>query len=462
MNELPPPDPETPPEDDGVYDLPAELEEEPAPRRKRERARAAAPEDDGDGDAGDAPPRLARPAALKIAVGVGAVLIVAIALLWYRNHHRARVVAEGLAEAEQLLRLDTPAAFDEAYRKLEVPSRDEYDPIVARSARAFAAAMRWADYGDAVAADEARALLVEAERAERMPDWARLARAALALGAESKGDATSELSEVGTSNPWADALQARVFMAADQVDAAVEPAAAAAGDGAFVPGLAVEGDVARRARRDAAAARASYEAALAPSRASGTDRYGASPRAVFGIAKLALAGQAPERDAVRGLVALLDQQPPAFAPERNRAALYLAALRLRSGDEGGATGALDRATLPREARAWAERASRVLAAQRGPYRAVAGAPAALRSRIDDDPPVLSAAPPPPPEPVVIPPPPPPRAAKHAAAPSKKATPKKGATAAEATPKKSATAAKATSTRKPAAKKTTTRKITAHR
>jgi hypothetical protein len=456
MNDLPPPDPETPPEDDGAYELPAELDEEPAPRRKRERARAAPADDadDGDDEARDAPPRLARPAALKIAIVVGAILIVAIALLWYRNHHRARVVAEGLAEAERLLRLDTPAALDEAYRKLEVPSRDEYDPIVARSARAFAAAMRWADYGDAPAAEEARALLVEAERAERMPEWARLARAALALGAESKGDATSELSEVGATNPWANALLARIFMAADQVDAAVEPAAAAAGDGAFVPGLAVEGDVARRARRDPAAARASYEAALAPSRASGTDRYGASPRAVFGIAKLALAGQAPESDAVRGLVALVEQQPPAPAPERNRAALYLAALRLRRGDEGGATGALDRTGLPREARAWAERASRVLAAQHAPYRAVAGVPAALRSRVDDDPPVLSAAPPPP-EPVVIAPPPPPRAAKQAFAPGKKA-------AAKATPKKGAPAAKATTSRKPAAKKTTTKKTTAHR
>lgn len=445
MSQLPPPDPDPTPEDDGAYDVPAELEAEPAPARRRDRSRVRA---DGDGGAaGDGRPRAPRPAALHVALAVGGILVVAIALLWYRNHHRARVVAEGLAEAEQLLRLDTRPAFEAALQKLEVPSRDEYDPIVARSARAFAAAMLFADYGDAAAAEQARELLVEAERAERMPEWARLARAALALGAESKGDAMSELAEVAPGNPWANVLQARIFVAADQLDAAVEPAAAAAQDTAFVPGLALEGDVARRARRDAAAARASYAAALAPSRAPATEPFGTSPRAAFGLAKLALAGHAQAADALPPLLSVLSGRPAAPARERGRAALYVAALRLRAGDAQASAAALDALGLARDERAWADRAAAVLASHHGPYRAVAGAPAALRSRIDDDPGVLSAAPPPPPEPVVAPPPKP-KPARHAT--SKRAAGK----TTQATAKKGA---KKPPAKKPVAKRTTTRR-----
>jgi hypothetical protein len=202
------------------------------------------------------------------------------------------------------------------------------------------------------------------------------------------------------------------------------PAAAAAADEGFAPGLALHGDTLRRLRQDAPGARASYEAALAVSPMH--------PRAAYGLAKLALGGHAAVPDAATHLERLLRDVPGTPAPERARAALHLAALRLRSGDRAAALAALDAASLDPASRAWALRAATVAADAHGPYRAVSGAPRALQSASDDDPGVLSPVPPPAPKPA-------------AAAPAKRATVKAPAKRAAATKR---AAAKAPATRKP--------------
>ena len=114
--------------------------------------------------------------------------------------------------------------------------------------------------------------------------------------------------------------------------------------------------------------------------------------------------------------------------ERARAAVHLAALRLRAGDRAGADVALDAADVDGASRTWAARAAIVAAEHPGPYRAVQGAPAPLQSVSDDDPGELSPNPPPPP------PPPPPA---PAATVKKAAHPKKGAVAKKADRKKAA-------------------------
>jgi hypothetical protein len=444
------PDPDVEPIDPGSsaessYDAPVEL-------------------DDGDvidlpeAEQADEPAGIRRPArlpppGLKLGIAVGALLVVGAGLLAYRAHHRRQVLATGLARAEALLRLDTASGFREAAGLLAPLA--ELDPLEAGSSRAFALAMLHADYREPDADLLAEALLIEPDRAAEVPRPAHLARAALALGRSALGDATGAASRASGS-PWAHALHARIALLAGTSAAAIEAAHAAAQDGAFAAGLAIQGDVARRAKNDPAAARAAYAAALA---ASPTH-----PRATFGLAKLALAGKIPPADAASPLQRLLDDRKGTPAPERGRAALHLAALRLRAGDRAASAAALDAAGLDGPARAWAESAAAKEAADRGRYEVVGDAPDALRSASDDDPYVL---PPPPPisdhvgvDPLDARPPPPPRAAasKHAVAkPARATAPRPGARIAKATAK---APSKTAATRTAAAKKAAAKKATA--
>jgi hypothetical protein len=236
-------------------------------------------------------------------------------------------------------------------------------------------------------------------------------------------------------------LQARVALQAGNLDAAADPARAAADAGAPA-GLALHGDVLRRSRRDAAGAKAAYEAALA---ASPTH-----PRAAFGLAKLAHAGAVQPALAADALERLLEDRERTPGPERARAALHLAAMRLRAGDGEGARATLDAADLEPKGRAWAERAAAVLAAHRGAYRAVSGAPASSQSASDDDPGVLAPVVPEPPRAAAPPPKP---AAAAAKAPARRTTAKAATTTRRATAKPAAKAP----ARKPAPTRTTTRR-----
>ena len=355
--------------------------------------------------------------ALKIAVALLALVLVGGAFLGYGAYHRRRVVAEGLARGEPLLRLDTAAGYRDAAAALEPIAK--IDPLTAGSARAFALAMLFADYRDAQIdrksmwkppeerpEDRAEELLVEPGRAREVPPYANLAYAALAFGRREAGNATTAAARAGDV-PWAQAIHARVAMLAGNLAAAMDPAASAAA--AELPaGLAVQGDVLRRTRRDLAGARAAYEAALAAS-----PRH---PRAAYGLAKLALSGQAEPASARAALERLIEDRAGTPDAERGRAALHLAALALRAGDAPGASQALTRAGLqdPGPARTWAERAAQAESRNTGPYRAVQDAPAALQSASDDDPPEIA--------PYTPPPPPQPKAEK----PSKKAPAKKAA------------------------------------
>jgi hypothetical protein len=373
------------------------------------------------GSEADVEPRRPRSAALRLAALIAVVLAVAGGLLAYRAHHRGKVLAQGLARAEALLRLDTSVGYRDAASLLEPLA--QMDPAEAGSVRAFALAMLIADYRAADLEPQVDALLVAPGRAEVVPAHAHLATAALALGRREVGNASTAATRAG-SGAWARALQARVALAAGNAAAALDPAAAAASEGAFAPGLALHGDALRRLRTDPRGARAAYEAALVASPLQ--------PRAAFGLAKLALGGQAPPDGAAAALGRLLADTARTPAQERARAALHLAALRLRAGNRAGAVAALDSVALDGPARAWAERAAAVAAESEGPYRAVAGAPAALASASDDDPGELSPRPPPPPAagPKVVAKP-----AVKAKAPAKKATAK------AATAKKPAAAAK---------------------
>jgi hypothetical protein len=379
-----------------------------------------------------------RPGALKLAAAIAAVLVVAASLLVYRAHHRRAVLAAGLAEAARLLALDTAAGYREAASKLEPLAA--MDPLGAASVRAFALGMLFADYRDGAAEKEAEALLVQPFRAREVPAEASLAAAALALGRREAGDALTQALRAG-EGPSALALQARVAVQAANLQAAAEPARAAAGAG-LTAGLALHGDVLRRARHDAAGAKVAYQAALGASPAH--------PRAAYGMGKLALSGAVPATLAAAPLERLLADRENTPAPERARAGLYLAALRLRADDSAGAGAALDAAGLDPKGRAWAERAAAVLAATRGPYRAVAGAPPSAQSASDDDPALLAPVPPAPPEP------PKPVAAKPAA---KKPAAKKAA-------QHTATAAKKKGAKAPAKKpaattRTATTRTTRH-
>ncbi len=378
---------------------------------------------EGGPDAGA--PRRRRPSPLKLAAAAAIALALGGALLAYRAHHRGGALTSGLSQADALLRLDTDAGYRQAASLLEPLA--QMDPVEAASVRAFALAMRFADYRAPVDA-EAEALLVAPGRAETVPAYAHLATAALALGRREAGTAATAAARAGDS-PWTKVLQARIALLAGNVRGSLEPASTAATSGSFAPGLALHGDALRRLGRNQRGARAAYEAALSASPLH--------PRAAYGLAKLALAGLAPSEEAVQALTRIADDRAATPAPERGRAALHLASLKLRAGDAAGARAALDAAELDAPARAWAERAAAVAAEHRGVYRAVSGAPAALQSASDDDPPSLSPAPP--------------------AAPAKKATAK---AAAKAAGKKGATAKKgasATSAKKTSAKKTATRR-----
>lgn len=328
---------------------------------------------------GGAPPRR-RSRAVLAGIAAGLVVLVGGTLLVVRAQHRRRALAEGMTRAEALVRLDT-AASHRAAAALLAPLAKQ-DPVNAGSLRAFALAMLFLDDRDAAAATEAERLLLAPDRADTVPPWAELATAALALGRREAGTAITAASHVPGA-AWADVLQARTALVAGSLEAAADSAAAAAAEDPALPAArALEGDLARRARHDPRRARAAYAAALA---ASPTH-----PRATFGLAKLALSGEAPAADARAALQRLLDDRAGTPGPERARAALHLAALRLRAGDEAGAARALDAAALDARARAWADRAAR-LEADAPRYRAVPGAPGALVSASDEDPAEAAAA-----------------------------------------------------------------------
>jgi hypothetical protein len=393
---------------------------------------------------------------------VGAIAIAAAALLGYRAQHRAKVLRTGLARADALLRLDTAAGYREAASLLEPLAT--MDPVRAGSVRAYALAMLLADYGDAGGERRVEALLVAPMRADEVPREAHLAAAALALAHREAGNAMTAAARAG-GTPFAQVLAARVAFLAGNLSAAVDPASASAEAG-LAAGSALRGDLLRRTRQDPAGARAAYAAALAASPLH--------PRAAFGLAKLALSGQAQRADAEAALRRLLADRDATPAPERGRAAVHLAALRLRADDRAGARAALADAGLEGAARTWAEAAAAVAATHRGWYRAVEGAPASVRSASDDDPaelapiaPALFEEPKPPPPPPPKPAPAKPsrsrlasvkgESAKHAVVPSRGAAKSKGtavakrAPTAHKTPAAKTASAKKTSAKKPAVK-----------
>jgi hypothetical protein len=413
-----PPDPSLEPgADEDAYAPPAELDEE----RPRSRAAPPAPGDDQDGDPGS-PDRPRRPPGLKIAIAVAVVAVVAAALLGYRSHRRTQALAEGLPKAEALLRLDTATGYRGAADLLQPLAR--LDELEAGSMRAFALAMLGADYRDADAEPRAEALLVQPGRADTVPPYANLATAALFLGRRAVADAATYAGRAGRS-PWAGTLQARIAILAGNLEAGVEPAtSAAAANPAPAGAQAVLGDILRRHRKDPVGARAAYAAALAASPLH--------PRASYGMAKLALASQIPLADAIAPLQRLLGDAQGTPANERARAALHLAAVELRSGDQAASQAALAAAPgLDGAGRTWAERAAAVMAGNPRAYRAVLGAPPSMQSASDDDPPEAAPIPPPPPAPP--PPPPPPRAAVTAKKQAPKAPARKVAAPAKKAP-----------------------------
>jgi len=427
-----PPDPPHDPSDDD-YAPPAELDEGP-PRRRTAPAAPAAPDEVEDADLpGDEPQRRGLGSGLKAGIALALLAVVAAGLLGYRSHRRAQALAEGLPKAEALLRLDTAAGYRGAADLLQPLAK--LDELEAGSMRAFALAMLAADYREADAEPRAEALLIQPGRADAVPAYANLATAALFLGRRAVADAATYAGRAGRS-PWAGALQGRIGILAGNLEAGVEPAtAAAAATPAPAAAHAVLGDLLRRQRQDPVGARAAYAAALAASPLH--------PRASYGLAKLALAGQVPLADAIAPLQRLLGDAQGTPANERARAAVLLAAVELRSGDRAAASAALAAAPgLDAAARAWAEKASGVMAAERRGYRAVLGAPPALQTASDDDPPVASPNPPPPAPPPAV------KAAAAKKAPAKapaKAPPRKTAVA----PVRKATAKPAPPPRKPA-------------
>lgn len=414
--------------EDSFYEVPAELDE-PAPPPSR--ARSPEPADPEEPDEPLASPAAPRFPFEKVAIGVGAVLVLGIGLAWFRAESRAKAVRQGVAQAEELMLLDTAEGFRRAADLLEPLAK--LDPLEAGSARAFALAMLASDYNDPSAEVNARELLVVPSRADAVPRYASLAFGALALGRNALGDAQVELRKAAELEreaegrdarliPWSQALQARVSLRAGALESAVDYATGAAAVPGFAAGLAVHGDAARRAKRDDRTARAAYEAALAASPIH--------PRAAFGLAKLALSGQAPElnaraRDALGRILASGDATPPR---ERGRAALHVAALRLRDGDAIEVVRGDLPAGLDEKSQDWLMGAARALAANRGPYRAVVGPPAMLESASDDDPKELHprAPEPPPPPPQVVAPPPPPKPVPAKTTRTAKAAPKKAA------------------------------------
>ncbi len=426
----PPPSDEIPEtEDFDPYAPPPELGEASEPSGRQAKSRSPRAASDGDVELdfglGEAPPPARRPIP-RVAIAVAVVVVVAVALFAYRSVSRRKAMRVAMAQAELDVRFDTHDGYRKAAAIL-APFADR-DPLEAGSLRAFALGMLATDYRDAAAGEEADALLVKPERADPIPRWANLARAALALGKGEAGTAMTAASRV-PGDPVAGTLEGRIALSAGNLEAAVEPLhTAAAAEPPLPAALAVHGDVVRRARRDARAAHAAYSRALA---SSGEH---VNARAAFGLAKLALMGQVPPAEASTPLEKLA-ADAEAGANERARAALHLAALAIRAGDRTRATAILDGAGLDAEARAWAQRAAALEADTGRVYRAVIGAPPSLLSASDDDPPEL--------QPVTI--------APAVAEPKAEPAPKPAAKVTKATAKKPAP--KATTTRKkPAAKK----------
>ncbi len=308
---------------------------------------------------------------LKIVAGALALVFVLGGVLFVRRERQRRALREGLDKAAELIRTDTSAGYAAAADLLK--SLVPLDPVQAGSMRAFALGMLVSDYREEARAKEAEALLVEPERAPVVPPAANLAEAALLLSREA-GTATTFAARA-PGNPWSGTLQARVALAAGNSAVAVELVdSALAIDPGFPAALALKGDMLRR-RRDYAAARDAYAAAL---RASPLH-----PRAAFGMAKLALSDKAPREQATGPLERMI-AEPTTPANERGRAALHLAALRTRFGDRSGAEAAIETARVPPAARPWLERAVSE-EAQSHAYRVVGSAPPALQSAHDDDP-----------------------------------------------------------------------------
>jgi hypothetical protein len=388
-------DPPGSPRDATGYEPPPDLDD---PRPARPEATA-----DDLAEAGSRPPPPRRSGATRVLIALGLIALLAGALLGYRAYHRSKVLAEGMAIADVALRLDTAAGYRKAADTLEPLAR--LDPRQAGSMRAFALAMLASDYREAELGGEAEALIAAQGRSDKVPPYADLAAAALFLGRGAVGDAATYAGRASDS-PWSGALVARLTLLAGNPEAGLEPLQRSlAIDPGLTASLALQGDLARRGRRDVPAARAAYAAALVAS-----PRH---PRASYGLAKLALASQVPLNEAVPALRGLLADGAGTPRPERARAALHLAALQLRAGDRTGAGATLDAIEgLGRAERAWAELAALIAATERKAYRAVKGPPPVFTSASDDDP--LEAA-------AVDPTPPAPRAAPHAAPkPGKKA------------------------------------------
>jgi hypothetical protein len=380
---------------------------EPPPEFGEPRPPRALATDDDLSEAGAGPPPPARrPRTTRLVIAIGCIAVAVVALLIYRAYHRAKVLAEGTAIAAAALRLDTAAGYRKAADTLEPLAR--LDPKEAASMRAFALAMLASDYREADLGGEAEALIAAPGVSDQVPLYADLAAAALFLGRGAVGDAVTYAARASAS-PWSGALLARLTLMAGNPDAAFDPLQRSlALDPALAASLAMQGDLARRVRRDARAARAAYAAALTSSRVH--------PRATYGLAKLALASQIPLNEAIPPLRALLNDTQATPRNERARAALHLAALELRAGERAAAAATLDAVEgIDPPARAWAQLAALVAATDRQRYRAVKGPPLLFVSASDDDP--LEA-------PAIDPtPPPPPKAAlRPAAKPVKKAPP----------------------------------------
>lgn len=343
------------------------------------------PEDRPLESGGSRPGRGPVPGWARAAALAALVLVATAGALGWRSHHRAQILAQGMSRARDLVLLDTYGGYLQAADLLQPLTR--LDPVGAGSLRAFALSMLAADYRDDAAADEARRLLVEPERAAEVPLAARLAEAALALPTREAGTATSHLGQAAPG-PLTDTLRARVALAAG-APAALQEAldAAVAGPSPTPAALALQGDALRRSHRWDAA-RAAYAAAL--------ERSPTHPRAAFGLAKLALGGHLEPGEAMAALQRVLDDRAGSGANERGRAAVHLAALQARAGDRTAAYRTLDAAGLDPAARTWAEKAAGQEELERTAYRVVEGAPASLVSASDDD--VYEPPPPPPPPP----------------------------------------------------------------
>ena len=234
-------------------------------------------------------PRAGAPLIPRTAIAVAVVVVVAVGLLAYRS------VSAGRRCGRRWRRRRSTSARHR--RRIQEGRGDPRAVCRAGSARdgghaRVRAGMLALDYRDAAAADEAEGLLVKPERADPIPRWANLARAALAL---SKGEA-------GTA-----------MTAASRVPG--DPVAGDAGGADRARGRQPRGcggaPPLRRRRRAAAARRARRSTATssgAPSGTAGPRRpptAGRSPapgqhvhaRAAFGLAKLALTGQVPPAEA---------------------------------------------------------------------------------------------------------------------------------------------------------------------